>query len=211
MEFQIDKKIYTVQVQRKNNKNTYIRINEKLEIVVTTSLFTTNKQVIKILEQNQVSISKMIDKQKKEKEKEDNFYYLGDLYDIIIVPTLERVEIEGHYIYTKDKKMLDSWYQKQMKTVFEQQVKRQYQKFEEEIPFPKIKIRKMKTRWGVCNKKDTSITLNANLMKEKIECLDYVIVHELAHLVYFDHSKAFWNTVSKYCPDYKKIRKSLKE
>ena len=69
----------------------------------------------------------------------------------------------------------------------------------------------MKTRWGVCNKRDTSITLNANLMKEKIECLDYVIVHELSHFVHFNHSKEFWNTVEKYCPYYKKIRKSLKE
>lgn len=125
--------------------------------------------------------------------------------------SIDEVEINDPYIYTKNVKMLDTWYQKQMKELFRTHLEMMYNKFDEKIPFPKLKIRKMKTRWGVCNKRDTSVTLNAGLMKEKIECLDYVIVHELSHLVHFDHSKAFWNTVSKYCPNYKEIRKKMKE
>ena len=69
----------------------------------------------------------------------------------------------------------------------------------------------MKTRWGVCNKRDNSVTLNTNLIKETIDKLDYVIIHELAHFVHFDHSKDFWNLVSKYCKEYKQIRKELKD
>ena len=68
----------------------------------------------------------------------------------------------------------------------------------------------MKTRWGVCNKRDDSVTLNAELFREPIECLDYVITHELSHFVHFDHSKEFWKLVEKYNPDYKKVRKYLK-
>ena len=74
-----------------------------------------------------------------------------------------------------------------------------------------LKIRKMKTRWGVCNKKTKTITLNSELMKYSIDKLDYVIVHELSHFIYFDHSKNFWKQVEKYCPCYKKIRKELKD
>ncbi len=211
MEFEINHTLYPIKIQRKKNKNTYIRIHENLEIFVTTSIFTTNKQIYNLLDENRSSISQMISRKKKELEKEEQFYYLGKKYDIIIVPTVKIVEIIDHYIYAPNMKILQIWYQKQIKQIFEEHVQMQYQKFEEEIPFPKIKIRKMKTRWGVCNKRDTSITLNANLMKEKIECLDYVIVHELSHFVHFNHSKEFWNTVEKYCPYYKKIRKSLKE
>ena len=56
-----------------------------------------------------------------------------------------------------------------------------------------------------------SVTLNSELLKYKLEALDYVIVHELCHIIHFDHSKDFWNLVGKYYPEYKKIRKYLKE
>ena len=69
----------------------------------------------------------------------------------------------------------------------------------------------MKTRWGVCNKRDNSVTLNSKLMEFDLEKLDYVIIHELAHFIHFNHSKDFWNLVSKYEPNYKKIRKEMKD
>ena len=69
----------------------------------------------------------------------------------------------------------------------------------------------MSTRWGVCNTKLKVVTLNTELIRYDITKLDYVIVHELSHLVYPNHSKDFWTLVSKYCSDYKKIRKELKD
>ena len=68
----------------------------------------------------------------------------------------------------------------------------------------------MKTRWGVCNKKDDSITLNLDLVKEDKIYLDYVIVHELSHFIHFNHSKSFWLLVNKYVPNYKEIRKEMR-
>ena len=58
-----------------------------------------------------------------------------------------------------------------------------------------LTIRKMKTRWGVCNYKTKRVTLNFNLIKKDIKYLDYVIVHELSHLLYPNHSKNFWKYV----------------
>ena len=68
----------------------------------------------------------------------------------------------------------------------------------------------MKTRWGVCNTKNYNITLNRELIKYDISCLDYVIVHELAHLIEANHSKQFWQIVEKYYPNYKNCRKILR-
>ncbi len=68
----------------------------------------------------------------------------------------------------------------------------------------------MKTRWGVCNQRDKSITLSLDLIKHSLEDIDYVIIHELSHFVFFNHSKYFWGDVFQYCPDYKKVRKILK-
>ena len=69
----------------------------------------------------------------------------------------------------------------------------------------------MKTRWGVCNIKNHNVTLNSELYKYDIECLDYVIVHELSHFIEANHSKEFWNQVAKYYPNYKEIRKKLND
>ena len=63
----------------------------------------------------------------------------------------------------------------------------------------------------MCNVKTHRVTLNLNLMKKDISCLDYVIVHELSHLVYADHSKKFWDLVEENYPEYKKVRKMMKE
>ncbi len=98
-----------------------------------------------------------------------------------------------------------------MLRVFSERLEYNYDLFDEKIPFPKLKIRKMKTRWGVCNKRDNSVTLNAKLIKYSLREIDYVIIHELSHFVHFDHSREFWETVSKYMPLYKKAVKVLKE
>ena len=67
----------------------------------------------------------------------------------------------------------------------------------------------MKTRWGVCNVKTHKVTLNLELIKKDKKYLDYVIVHELSHMLHANHSKEFWKCVEANCPDYKKLRKEL--
>ena len=83
--------------------------------------------------------------------------------------------------------------------------------FDEVDNCPTLKIRSMKTRWGVYNRVKHNITLNSHLIEYEIDKIDYVIIHELSHVIHFDHSKNFWNLVSKYCPNYKQMRKDLKE
>ena len=107
-------------------------------------------------------------------------------------------------------KKLDLWLNKEMKKLFQNRLDYIYNKYEENIPYPSLRIRKMKTRWGVCNVKTHVITLNSELLRYDIEKLDYVITHELAHLIHHNHSKNFWNLVEKYCPNYKKVRKELR-
>lgn len=211
MKIEIDGQFYPIVIIRKKNKNTYIRIGEHLEIVVTAPYLCTNRSIYQMIETNESSVKKMLNRKKKELAKEQDFYYFGKKYDIIIVPTLDDVAIDGNIFYVPSLSYLEKWVSRQMQSVFKERLDFQYHRFTENISYPKLKIRNMKTRWGVCNKKNHSITLNSKLVKEKIESLDYVIIHELSHFVHFDHSKAFWNTVEKYCSNYKKIRKELKE
>ena len=111
----------------------------------------------------------------------------------------------------KDKKHLLKWYKDEMTSVFTTRLDYCHKLFKENIPYPNLRIRSMKTRWGVCNRKSKTITLNYNLIYYDIKCLDYVITHELSHFIEFNHSKKFWDVVYKYYPNYKEARKELKE
>ena len=208
MKFDYNGETYEVEVIRKNNKNIYIRVKDN-KIIVTCNYLTTKNTINKLINDNIKSISKMIDKSNLRKEKEDNFYLFGSKYDVIY--GFNELEINGNKIYVKDKKMLDKYLDNKIKEVFSEHLKYYYDNYLEDIPKPNLKIRKMSTRWGVCNLRNKNVTLNYYLYKYDIECLDYVIVHELSHFIYPDHSKLFWNQVGKYCENYKELRKKLKE
>lgn len=208
MKYRLDGKEYEVVINRKNNKNIYIRVKNNT-IYVNANYLTTKIFIKGLLDNNKDSLRKMINSDIKKEEMETNFYYLGKLYDVIIVPSL-KLEIDDDKIFVESKEYLDKWLKKQTKLVFENRLNMIYDLFEEQIPYPNLKIRKMKTRWGVCNRKNNNVTLNSDLIKYGYEQIDYVIVHELSHFIHFNHSSDFWSLVGKYCKDYKKVRKSLK-
>lgn len=73
----------------------------------------------------------------------------------------------------------------------------------------KVRIRNIKCAWGSCSS-NKNITINLKLVDRQDIEIKYVVLHELCHLKYMNHSEKFWNLVEKYMPEYKKIRKELK-
>lgn len=71
-------------------------------------------------------------------------------------------------------------------------------------------LRVMKTKWGVCFHQTGKIVLNVKLIHFSYQVIDYVVIHELVHLIYPHHQTEFWNLVALYCPDYHNIKKILK-
>ncbi len=209
-DYKLDGIVYKVLVVKKNNKNTYIKIKDDLTIYVTTNYLTSKREVKIILDNEKDFLRNALSRTRKKMEKEELFYYLGKKYDIILVP-FENIEFSEGKIFVKDKKTLEKWLKKETKRIFEERLEYNYNLFDEDIPFPKLKIRSMKTRWGVCNKRDNSVTLNSKLIKFSIHEIDYVIIHELSHFIHFDHSREFWETVRIHMPDYKKSVAVLKE
>ena len=212
MEFQykLDGDYYNVLVIKKNNKNTYIKIKDDMTIYVTTNYLSTKRYIKNILNNEQDFLRKSLNKVKRHKQMDEEFYYLGEKYDIILVP-FNKIDISSGKIYVRNTKMLDKWLKEEMVKIFKERLIYNYNLFDEDIPFPKLKIRRMKTRWGVCNKRDNSVTINSKLIRYSLREIDYVIIHELSHFVHFDHSKEFWNTVNKYMPSYKKAVNVLKD
>ena len=178
MNFLINDKIYNVKIIRKNNKNTYIRLKGDI-IQVTTNYFVTDKKIKRLIEQNIDFLIKNI------KEEKTGFYIMGKKFEVIF-KDIKNTIIENDKIITKDEKSLLKFQSEKVKEIFTERLNFIYNKFNEKIPFPKLKIRKMKSRWGVCNRKNLTVTLNYNLINYDYDCLDYVIIHELSHLVHFD-------------------------
>lgn len=210
MNFEYEDKSYPIKVIRKNNKNTYVRFKNG-EIVVTTSYFVTNNQIKKILAENTEFLKKVVAKEEKNREKSTKIYILDNEFSIIISNNLKEIDYKNCKIYAKDLKQVENLIKKETKKIFLARLEYNYNLFQEQIPFPSLTIRKMSTRWGVCNRKLKKVTLNSLLIRYPLEAIDYVIIHELSHFVHFNHSKAFWTEVSKYSPKYKEIRKLLKD
>lgn len=209
-EIQIQDNKISLEIIKKANKNIYLRFKEDT-LVVTVPFFTSRKDIEKVIYKNQEWILKTWNQKKKKEEKEKQFYYLGNPYDLIFYKEANPIFMKENKIYVKDSNTFDKWLLEQTKRLFQERLSFQYQRFEEKIPYPVLKLRKMKTRWGVCNRKNTTVTLNTLLIHYPIEALDYVIIHELSHFVEFNHSKSFWKIVSKYDPEYKTKKKMLKE
>lgn len=210
MEIIIDDIKYPVEIEKKKStKNTYIRVKEDLTIYVTTNYFTRDREIAKLLEDNYSSIVRMLKKQKVKNSNNENFNYLGKSYDVIYTEYCD-VSFGENKVFLNKNVDIDKWYKKQAKTIFKEHLDMIYDSFSISIPYPDLKIRKMTTRWGVCNTKLKTVTLNLELIKRDTKYLDYVIVHELSHLIHPNHSSSFWNLVGENCPNYKRLRSEMK-
>jgi predicted metal-dependent hydrolase len=152
----------------------------------------------------------MINNMKKKLNNNEGFFYLGKKYNIIYIDD-KSISFDEDNVYMSKDFDIDKWYKSKAKKLFNDRLIEKYNEYNRSIPRPTLKIRKMKTRWGVCNVKTHNITLNLELIKRDIKYLDYVIVHELTHLVHANHTKRFWNCVEENCPNYKRIIKEMKE
>ena len=177
----------------KDNKNMYLRIKDNNTIYITAPRFIKEKDVLKFIKKNESTILKIIDLRKEKQEERNKFLFLGKIYEINYI-TQRKLILGQDKVYLAKDYNYHNWYRKMAEEVFLRQ----------------LNIRSMKSKWGVGNITKKKVTINLELIKYDLKYLNYVIIHELAHLVYPNHSKSFWALVAKYEPNYKKYRKEMK-
>ena len=210
MLIEIDNKEYEITIIYKNNKNMYLRVKDDLSIVITAPFGITEKRIKKFILENYDYIAKVIRKKANIlDEKKDKFLYLGKYYDICYV-NKKSIELGNSRAFIGKNVNIDNWYKKEAKEIFQNLYDECFYNFDIEKEKPLLKIRKMKGKWGVCNITNNTITLNLELIKYDIKYLEYVIYHELCHLKHPNHSKDFWNLVGVYVPNYKVLKKEMK-
>ena len=202
---------YEIIIEKKKIKNMYLKVKEDLKIYISCNRFVTIRQIEKMINDNYNAICKMIDRQTKNQVKSSEFYYLGKKYDVVFSDIFKSVDISDNKIHVKDKNTLEKWLKKQIEIVFTSELEKCIDNFEEKLPIVNLKIRNMKTRWGVCNRSNNNVTLNSNLIRFEIDIIDYVIYHELSHFIHPNHSRQFWDFVAMMMPDWKERKEELEK
>ncbi len=135
---------------------------------------------------------------------------LGEDFEILFTDN-KKAAIDKRVILLPEKNSLSSL-EKMLKTIALNYFKERldYYSSLSGLEYNRIKITKAKTRWGSCNS-DKNICFSLYLVMCPLNVIDYVIVHEMCHLKYMNHSKKFWAEVEKYIPDYGEKRKWLRD
>ncbi|MCB1205939.1 MAG: M48 family metallopeptidase [Verrucomicrobiae bacterium] len=147
--------------------------------------------------------------------------YLGRQYRLKLHQGEERgVKLNGRFLEVttpepKDatvvRRQLEGWYQERAKAYFERKLGELFERLRgRDIPPPRLTVRRMKTRWGSCTS-DGHILLNPDLIQTPSHCVEYVIVHELCHLVHPNHGAGFKRLLVNLLPDWEKRKRRLAE
>ena len=206
MKISLDDNIIEVIITRKNIKNIYFRIKEDLKLYVSCNRLCTNSYIEKLLVKNKKDILKMYNSMLDKTRTNYDIYYLGNKMNYIFN---SKIFIDGLNIYGPSIERINEYLEKTSINIFQNRLNNLRIMFKE-LPEFRLRTRHMKTRWGVCNKSSMTVTLNTELIHKDVTLIDYVIIHELCHFKYMDHSKSFWMEVEKYYPYYKLARNRLK-
>lgn len=195
-------------IERKKIKNMYFRINEKNEIYVTCPKFVSKFEIERTLNNNIDALERMYKKAKIRNEENEKILFLGDEFDYIYNNKII-IDEDRFIAYGPNVESINEYLEKNSLSFFQTRLDEYINTFDD-LPKFRLRIRKMKSRWGVCNISSMTVTLNSLLIHKKIYLIDYVICHELSHFHHMDHSRAFWKCVGEHYPNYKEARRELK-
>jgi len=197
---------YEYIITYKRIKNIYFRVKEDLKIYVSCNKFVSQKYIEDLLRREEKSIIKMYNAQLSKINEKEELLYLGN--KLIFQEFNGKPCISNDIIYAKDEETAKEYIYSLAYDVFSSRLEQIKWSFTD-LPIFKLKLRKMTSKWGVCNIKSMTVTLNTELITKDVHLIDYVIVHELCHFKHMDHSDAFWKEVAKHYPYYKEARYEL--
>ena len=215
-----------VKVIKKNVKHINIKVKPNGEVILTAPTNIDERDIEYVLKKRANWIDKKLaffdahrDVGIKEYVSGENFYYLGRNYRLEVIESKEEeIKLQRGYLqvfvkdtsnYEKKQKLIKAWYTQKAKIHFQKAIERYKSIVKKEIKI--VRIREMKTRWGSCNPTKGYINLNLKLIEKPTECIEYVVFHELAHLVHPNHSIRFYNYLNLFMPDWKSRKEKLEK
>lgn len=215
-----------LEVERKPIKNMYLRIHEPDgRIHISAPLRMKEEEIVRFVNSRLEWIEKQQEKIIRKNSKNELLYVTGEEIRIwgrklplvlIETGTTGRVYEDDNKVILQVKegstleyrrKLINLWYKKAL----EGEIPRLIDKWENIIGVKASSwtIRDMKTRWGSCNIRTHKICLNLQLAKKPVRCLEYVVVHELVHLLEKSHNQVFKGYMDHFLPHWRMIKKEL--
>lgn len=198
----------------------YLRAKVKNQhLIVTLPNKVSSQEMIDFLQKNQHLLDKYLQAEKKRQDKINLFFntYVDIMDSAYQILPASKSYVSEDIIYIHDianiniyRTILNLFSQSFYQSLYELTLY-YYEKMNISLPFPKIQVKYFKSKYGAYNKKNHLIQYSSVLIMKPTIVYNYIVVHELAHILEFNHSKKFYQLVEQYCPDYKRLRKILKE
>jgi hypothetical protein len=206
---------------RSKRKTIALEVTDRVTLIIKAPYFVSNKAIYEIIEKHKRWINKRIAFAKtigKSSPKEfvpgESFLYLGKTYRLFIVCSQkEALRFDNAFYLKKDMQSLAreifiDWYKNEAKKFISERVN--YYSNLTGIKYNKVKITSAMKRWGSCSQ-NGNLSFTYRLVMAPVFAIDYVIVHELCHIIEHNHSKRFWEHLKVILPDYKNAREWLRE
>ncbi|MCD8368336.1 MAG: M48 family metallopeptidase [Clostridiales bacterium] len=216
-----------VEIIRKSNlKNLYIRVKPPEGSVTVSTPMDVKKEDIELFVLKKLpEITKIrnrmlaqVRQSKREYVSGESHYLWGKPYrlqvvyegtrrDIIKTPTKIIMTVPEGTDSDSREALMTEWYRQELRRVLDSVILRCEKKTG--VHAEEYRIKNMKTRWGTCNIDKRRIWINLQLAKKPMECLDYVVIHELVHLLEKNHTHRFHALVEEFCPTWREAKKML--
>ena len=216
-----------VDIQHKNIKNIHLKVFRDLTVVLSVPMEVADGWLINFL----VSKSNWIEKQLQKYKQSAGYNNLVDIKSGSSTQLLGKdrriIEKESNknYVVEEEKnivvyantadnlhqKVLEKWWREMAYRIYQSELDKLYLEIFKKygIEKPTLYVRKMKTLWGSCTPSKSKITINEYLLKANLRCIQYVILHELTHLLYPYHNNDFYTFLTIQMPDWKERKKQL--
>ncbi|MBK5251298.1 MAG: M48 family metallopeptidase [Peptostreptococcaceae bacterium] len=228
MRFEYGTETIEFTVEYRKRKSLRISVEPPDSVFVVAPVGIKDDEILKIVKSKAKWIEKKLSEIKESRfEKRDRkyasgeiFMYLGHEYRLKVQMDVSAkkpsVEFEGGYFHmitgTEDiavlGKAMEDWYREKSLDIVTERV-RHYQRHFVQRPI-EIKAKKQRKRWGSCSNAHR-LNFNLRCAMAPMDVIDYIVVHEMCHMVQFNHSKEFWGVVEKIMPDYKDRREWLRK
>lgn len=214
-----------IEVQKKKIKNMYLSVLPPDGKVKMSAPIQAKDEVIKLFAITKIDwIKKQIDKFEKKQRQTESEYISGENHDIW--GKQYRLEIRHGYrngVELIDNKLLLTvresstkeqrervmveWYREELKQELPTLIEKWENIIGVKVSF--VGVKNMRTRWGSCNVNDKRVWVSLQLAKKPLHCLEYIVVHELVHLLEKSHSNVFWGYMDKFLPDWRAVKAEL--
>ena len=215
--------------KRMHRRSVTAKIRRDSVIEVRAPLLYRESDMLAFLNQHKKWIFNHYDRLQNTENQEKKYvsgeahYYLGKQYELqVVLGNKNAVSIEGNSLVVRCKNLenldaldflehlVNKWYRFQAKMVFNELLPPIIDRFKKYNVAPaKISIRDMRSRWGSCSRKG-NISLNLQLVKLNENCIRQVMIHEMCHLIYFNHQAGFYALMEEMMPDWKLYKKELR-